>query len=84
MSNQFVQVKKKIENLKKLLTQREYQYYVLNSPTVSDFEYDETLKQLITLEKHYPSLITLDSSIQRVEGKESSKSLFKPKRCQLL
>ena len=73
MTNQFDQVKKKIENLKQLLTQWEYQYYVLNSPTVSDFEYDETLKQLIALEKQYPSLITPDSPTQRVGGKASSK-----------
>ena len=73
MTNQFDQAKKKIENLKRLLTQWEYQYYVLNSPTVSDFEYDETLKQLIALEKQYPSLITPDSPTQRVGGKASSK-----------
>lgn len=73
MSNQLDQVKKKIENLKQLLTQWEYQYYVLNSPTVSDFEYDETLKQLIALEKQYPFLITPDSPTQRVGGKASSK-----------
>ncbi len=73
MTNQFDQAKKKIENLKRLLTQWEYQYYVLNSPTVSDFEYDETLKQLIALEKQYPSLVTLDSPTQRVGGKASSK-----------
>ena len=73
MTNQFDQIKKKIENLKQLLTQWEYQYYVLNSPIVSDFEYDETLKQLIALEKQYPSLITPDSPTQRVGGKASSK-----------
>ena len=73
MTNQFDQAKKKIENLRRLLTQWEYQYYVLNSPTVSDFEYDETLKQLIALEKQYPSLITPDSPTQRVGGKASSK-----------
>ncbi len=73
MTNQFDQAKKKIENLKRLLTQWEYQYYVLNSPTVSDFEYDETLKQLIALEKQYPSLITPDSPSQRVGGEASTK-----------
>lgn len=67
------EIEKKINDLKKILTKWEYEYYVLDNPTVSDEEYDLTLRQLIDLEKQYPQFITNDSPTQRVGGMASKK-----------
>jgi DNA ligase (NAD+) len=52
--------------LKNLLKFHEYQYYVINEPIISDFEYDQLYQQLIALETANQSLITADSPSQRV------------------
>ena len=57
-----------IEELKKTLHYHSHRYYVLDSPEVSDAEYDRLLRQLIDMETAYPSLITPDSPSQRVGG----------------
>ena len=44
----------KIFELRELLKKYEYEYYVLNAPSVSDAEYDKLLNQLIALEQQYP------------------------------
>ncbi|MDR3163657.1 MAG: NAD-dependent DNA ligase LigA [Mycoplasmataceae bacterium] len=59
---------KRIDILKQKLKQWEYEYYALSSPTVTDVEYDLTLKELLTLEKKYPQYVTDDSPSQRVGG----------------
>lgn len=69
-------IKEKIKQLSKLLTTWEYEYYVNNKPTVSDEEYDITLRQLIDLEKKYPQFVRADSPTQRVGG-QASKQLAK-------
>lgn len=66
-------IKIRIEKLKNLLRKWEYEYYVLNNPTVSDEEYDITLRQLIELETKYPQFLTPDSPSQRVGGTASTK-----------
>ena len=66
-------INKQIDNLRKLLKQWEYEYYVLNQPTAGDEEYDFTLKKLIELESIHPELITGDSPSQRVGGKALEK-----------
>lgn len=58
----------KIFELRKLLNKYNYEYYVLNSSTVSDAEYDKLMNQLIALEKEYPQFITADSPTQKVGG----------------
>jgi DNA ligase (NAD+) len=55
-----------LDSLKKLLKFNEYQYYVLNEPLISDYEYDQLFQQLISIESANTSLITLDSPSQRV------------------
>jgi len=60
-----------INRLRRELEQYNYQYYVLDNPTVSDFEYDRLLRRLEALESAHPELITLDSPTQRVGGKPS-------------
>jgi DNA ligase (NAD+) len=57
---------KDITLLRNTLRFHEYQYYVLNNPLVSDYEYDQLYKQLIALEKANPLLIVADSPTQRV------------------
>ncbi len=63
----------KINNLKEKLKQWEYEYYVLDNPSVSDYEFDITLRELIELENKYPEFITSDSPSQRVGGQVSEK-----------
>ena len=59
---------KKIDDLRHLLNQYNYEYYVLDKPSISDAEYDQLLKELVKLEEAYPELITPDSPSQRVGG----------------
>ncbi len=51
-----------------VIAQYDYQYYVLDAPTISDNEYDGLYRQLVSLEQLYPELITADSPTQRVGG----------------
>ncbi len=66
-------IKKRIDLLKSNLKKWEYEYYGLDNPSVSDFEYDQALKELIELEKKYPEFLTIDSPSQRVGGVISNK-----------
>lgn len=59
----------RIEQLRKELNEHNYHYYVLDRPTITDFEYDRMLRELEELEKLHPELITPDSPTQRVGGK---------------
>ena len=54
------------EELKKLINYHNYRYYVLDSPEVSDSEYDELVRELSGIEESYPELITPDSPTQRI------------------
>lgn len=45
-----------VEQIRNDLNTHNYRYYVLNDPTISDFEYDQLLNRLIELEKQYPDL----------------------------
>lgn len=62
-----------INYLKDNLRKWEYEYYALENPTVSDQEYDLTLKRLIELETLYPEFKTDDSPSNRVGGYVSEK-----------
>lgn len=59
-------LQQRIEELRKLITQYDYEYYVLAQPQISDYEYDKLLAELIQLESGNPNLITPDSPTQRV------------------
>lgn len=61
--------KKKIERLRKKIHHHNYQYYVLNEPIISDYQYDHLYKELEELERLFPELITSDSPTQRIGGK---------------
>ncbi len=55
-----------LNDLKHVLRFHEYNYYVINQPIITDFEYDNLYKKLERLENENPSLITKDSPTQRV------------------
>lgn len=57
------------EKLKKIISEHDYNYYVLDRPTISDYEYDQLFAELLQIEKENPSLIITDSPSQRVGGK---------------
>ena len=59
-------VKKKVQELREKINYHNYLYYVLDSPEISDAEYDRFFDELVELEKKYPELITPDSPTQRV------------------
>lgn len=62
------QAKKKIQQLSKELEQHNYNYYVLDKPTISDYDFDQLLNELIGLEKDFPQFLSPESPSQRVGG----------------
>ena len=62
------QAKKRIEELTKLLTYHSHQYYVLDNPEISDYEYDMMLRELKDLEEKYPQFRDPASPTTRVIG----------------
>ncbi|MBG9585893.1 NAD-dependent DNA ligase LigA [Cytobacillus firmus] len=59
---------KKVKDLHNLLNQYNYEYHVLDQPSVPDAEYDRLMRELIELEEQFPELKTEDSPTQRVGG----------------
>ena len=59
---------KRIQDLTALLNEAGYRYYVLDDPTLPDFEYDRLLRELEDLEKAYPEYVLPDSPTKRVGG----------------
>lgn len=59
----------KIQALRKELNEHNYRYYVLDTPTIADFEYDRMLRELEDLEALHPAWVEPDSPTQRVGGK---------------
>ncbi|WP_181347905.1 NAD-dependent DNA ligase LigA [Thalassobacillus sp. CUG 92003] len=62
------EAKEQIQALRKEIEVYNHEYYVLDSPSVPDAEYDKKLRQLIDLEEAFPDLVTADSPTQRVGG----------------
>jgi len=60
------EAKIKHEELVKIIEKYSYEYYVLDNPSVSDFEYDQKMMELEELEKEFPSLISITSPTQRI------------------
>jgi DNA ligase (NAD+) len=61
------------EQLRRELAHHNHRYYVLDSPEVSDAEYDRLMRELQELEARHPDLITVDSPTQRVGGAAAEK-----------
>lgn len=66
------EVKKRVSQLRQLLQQASYTYYVLDNPIMEDMIYDNLYQELQNLEFHYPQLITADSPTQRVAEKPAT------------
>jgi len=62
------EAKKKISSLSAELKQHNYNYYVLAMPTISDYDFDKKLEELIDLEKQFPEFAESDSPSQKVGG----------------
>jgi len=58
--------RQRIEELRKTINHHNYRYYVLDSPEISDAEYDELMRELKQLEAEHPELVTPDSPTQRI------------------
>lgn len=61
-------MEKELADLRRRINEHDYNYYVLNNPTVADVEYDALMRRLKELEAEHPDLITPDSPTQRVSG----------------
>lgn len=59
-------IAQQLENLREQLREHNYRYYVLDTPSVPDAEYDRLFRQLQQLEQEHPDLVTPDSPTQRV------------------
>ena len=77
-------VKNRIESLRKELEQHNYKYYVLNKPVISDFEYDQLLKELEKLENENPEFFDENSPTQRVGSDLKNEFVQRPHKYQML
>ena len=66
-------MKKRIKELTEQLNEANHRYYVLDNPTMPDFEYDRLLRELENLEAEYPEFALPDSPTKRVGGEALSK-----------
>ncbi len=71
-----LQAKARIDELSKEIEKLNHNYYVLSQPTVSDYEFDMLLEELIKLEKEFPEYASPDSPSQRIGGEITKE--FKP------
>ena len=60
--------KSEMKTLRETLSEAGYRYYVLDDPTMEDYEYDRLLRRLEELEAEHPEEVTPDSPTQRVGG----------------
>ena len=67
------QILEQLDALRQEIRYHNYRYHVLDDPVISDYEYDQLLKQLRKIEQENPGLITPDSPTQRVGVSPSEK-----------
>ncbi len=68
-----MEIKERMDALVQTLTEANYRYYVLDDPTMLDFEYDHMLRELEDLERENPQFARADSPTKRVGGQALSK-----------
>lgn len=68
--------KERIEQLRMEINGHNYNYYVLNSPVISDFEFDLMLQELASLEKMFPEFASPDSPTMKVGSDIAGKKTF--------
>ena len=61
-------LRERADKLRAALEEHNYRYYVLDSPTIDDAEYDAMFRELESIERDHPALATADSPTQRVGG----------------
>lgn len=61
-------MKERIDELVEVLNEANYNYHVLDNPTITDQEFDKLLRELFVLEEKYPDLIRSDSPTHRIGG----------------
>ncbi|MCW8999246.1 MAG: NAD-dependent DNA ligase LigA, partial [Kangiellaceae bacterium] len=66
------EIQRQIDTLRTRIEEYNYQYYVLDNPSVPDAEYDRLMRELQSIEEKYPELITSESPTQKVSGKADS------------
>lgn len=66
-------VRDRIEELRRVIEEHNYRYYVLDDPVIPDHEFDELMRELQALEDENPDLVTPHSPTQRVGGRASEK-----------
>ncbi|WP_417446488.1 NAD-dependent DNA ligase LigA [Kangiella sp.] len=69
MSHKMSDLEKRVAELRVTLDNYNYQYYVLDDPSVPDAEYDRLLRELQQIESEHPELVSADSPTQRVGAK---------------
>jgi DNA ligase (NAD+) len=72
MESTMLEVKTRIQELRQLLQDASYAYYVLDNPTIPDTVYDKLYRELQDLEIQYPELVASDSPTQRVGEKPAT------------
>lgn len=63
---------KRMRELREIINEHSYRYYVLDAPTIPDAEYDRLYNELQRLEAEHPALVTPDSPTQRVGGQPAA------------
>ena len=64
--------RKEAKKLRKIISEHNYQYHVLDDPEISDADFDRLFNKLIKIEENFPKLITVNSPTQRVGAKPLS------------
>ncbi len=78
------QAAKRIDELRRLLLEHDYKYYVLDQPEITDYQYDQLFQELKGLEEAHPEYLTTDSPTQRVGGVPLSQFDKAPHRSPML
>ena len=73
MTSKLSQLSAEAEQLRAAIDHHNYRYYVLDSPEVTDAEYDRLMRRLEALERDHPELLTPDSPTQRVGAAPSER-----------
>ncbi len=69
---EFEKAKVRSNELKDIINKSNYNYYVLDNPTISDYDYDMMLRELEQIENQYPELVSADSPTMRVGGQSDN------------
>ena len=69
------QIEKRIKELVSIINEANYNYHVLDNPTITDQEYDKYLEELYKLEEKYPELVQDDSPTKKIGGEVLDKFL---------